>query len=73
VFAVPSAAIVRGEGGTFIFAHRAGEVMAAAVQIVAESPSHAFVRGDLDRDVGVAVDGVAALKSVWLSAGSEDE
>lgn len=73
VFAVPSAAIVRGEDGTYVFAHRAGEVIAAAVQIIAESGSHAFVRGDLDREAGVAVDGVAALKSVWLSAGSEDE
>jgi cobalt-zinc-cadmium efflux system membrane fusion protein len=68
VVAVPSSAIVRVDGLAYVFCHDGGRVAAAAVEILAEDGLLTYLSAGLDAGREVAVAGVAALKSVWISA-----
>jgi cobalt-zinc-cadmium efflux system membrane fusion protein len=66
--AVPTAAIVRVDGEACVFGGRDGEIAALPVDILAEDGINTYVNGNLGSGVEVAVAGIAALKSVWVSA-----
>lgn len=68
VMAVPSSAIVRLDGRAYVFSHEGGRVAASAVEILAEDGLMTYLSAGLDAGRKVAVAGVAALKSAWLSA-----
>jgi membrane fusion protein, heavy metal efflux system len=67
VLAVPSAAIVRTDGSTYVFGSRDGRLMVLPVEVLAEDGTRTYVRGDLADGVRIAIGGIASLKSVWLS------
>jgi len=69
---VPSAAIARRDDAAYAFARLNDAIVPVAVEIVAETDTHATVRG-LEADVEIAVMGVAALKSVWLTGDAEGQ
>lgn len=71
--AVPSAAIVRIDGNTFVFGRRNDEVGAFAVEILGEDGTNAYVRASFDSRIEVVVAGVAALKSVWMAGQAQGE
>jgi membrane fusion protein, heavy metal efflux system len=73
VLAVPSAAIVRTDGRTYVFGSHTGEVMAMPVEVLGEDGTRTYIRGDLGTGLRVAVGGAATLKSVWLSAQDQGE
>jgi len=69
---VPSAAIARRNDTAYAFARRDGAIFPVAVEIVAATDTHTTVRG-LEADAEIAVMGVAALKSVWLTGEAEGQ
>lgn len=73
VLAVPSEAVVYADGGAHVFVGSNGQVTAQPVEILAEDGVDTYVRAGLTRDVEVAIAGIAALKSVWLSGQAEGE
>ena len=64
---MPSGAIVRVDDVAYVFGGSEDRLAALAVEIIAEDGISTYVRADLGAGVKVAVDGIAALKSVWLS------
>ena len=71
-FSVPSAAIVRVDGDAHVFVRRGEQTNAEAVEILAEDGTDTYIRAVFDADVEVAVEGVATLKSVWLSGTAKE-
>jgi len=69
--AVPSAAIVRVDGDAFVFVRRNDEVGALLVEILGEDSASTYIRASLEPGVEVVVEGVAALKSVWVAGQAE--
>jgi cobalt-zinc-cadmium efflux system membrane fusion protein len=71
--AVPTAAIVRVDGNTYVFGRRNDEIAALPVQIIAEDGTNTYIHSEFDAETEIAIAGVAVLKSVWVSAGEEGE
>jgi cobalt-zinc-cadmium efflux system membrane fusion protein len=70
-FALPLAALTRIEGAAYVFVHRAGEIEVLPVEVLADDGSRVFVSGRLDANARVAVEGISALKSLWLQTQEE--
>jgi cobalt-zinc-cadmium efflux system membrane fusion protein len=71
IYALPGAAVTRHEGESLVFVRRGGELVAQPVRLVADDGERVYVASGLARDELVAVDGVSALKSLWLGAAEE--
>jgi cobalt-zinc-cadmium efflux system membrane fusion protein len=63
---LPGAALVRTADAVYVFAQRPEGFAAVQVQVLAQEERSAVVSGALDAGDRVAVDGVAALKAIWL-------
>jgi RND family efflux transporter MFP subunit len=67
-FVVPTRAVTRSGDAAYVFVREPGGFAARRVEVLAEDSERVFV-GGIDRGgQRVAVGGVAALKSLWLSA-----
>jgi cobalt-zinc-cadmium efflux system membrane fusion protein len=74
VIAVPNSAVIRNDGSAFVFGSRGGgQIAVLPVEVLGDDGTFTYARGDFDSKVRIAVEGAAALKSVWLSAGEEGE
>jgi cobalt-zinc-cadmium efflux system membrane fusion protein len=71
VYAVPGAAVTRHEGESLMFVRRGGELVAQPVGVVADDGERVYVARGLAPGSIVAVDGVSALKSLWLAAAED--
>ena len=71
VYAVPGAAVTRHEGESLVFVRRGGELVAQPVGVVADDGERIYIARGLAPGSLVAVDGISALKSLWLSAAEE--
>jgi cobalt-zinc-cadmium efflux system membrane fusion protein len=71
VYAVPGAAVTRHDGESLIFVRRGGELVAQPVELVADDGERVYIASGLAPGSVVAVDGVSALKSLWLMAAEE--
>jgi membrane fusion protein, heavy metal efflux system len=71
--AVPTGAIVRINGVAHLFGQHGADMVAVPIVIFGEDGVHTYVQGDLAPGVPIAVSGVAALKSVLVSAEAEGE
>jgi cobalt-zinc-cadmium efflux system membrane fusion protein len=69
--AVPAAAVTRHEGTTLVFVRRGGNVEARPVELLADDGQRVYVSAGLDAQARVAVQGISALKALWLA--SEEE
>jgi cobalt-zinc-cadmium efflux system membrane fusion protein len=69
VLAVPAAAIVRSEEGSFLFVRTASGFEARPVEVTSGGAEMAYVRQGVTAGDRVAVTGVAALKALWSAAG----
>lgn len=71
IYALPGAAVTRHEGESLVFVRRGGELVAQPVGLVADDGERVYVDRGLAPGSVVAVDGVSALKSLWLAAAEE--
>jgi len=63
---VPTAALVRHAGGTYVFAERAEGFAAVPVQVLGQEERTVVIGGPLGAGERIAVTGVVALKAAWL-------
>jgi cobalt-zinc-cadmium efflux system membrane fusion protein len=70
-FAVPAASVTRHEGEALLFVRSGGDVAVQRVAILAVDGERIYVAASIGRDARVAVDGISALKALWLSAAEE--
>jgi membrane fusion protein, heavy metal efflux system len=66
-YALPAAAVTRSGGAIFVFVREPSGFAARRIEVVAEDGSRVYVTAGIDRDARVAVEGISALKSLWLS------
>jgi cobalt-zinc-cadmium efflux system membrane fusion protein len=71
VYALPGAAVTRHQGESLVFVRSGGEVKAQPVGVVADDGERVYISRGLSAGSVVAVDGISALKSLWLSAAEE--
>jgi multidrug efflux pump subunit AcrA (membrane-fusion protein) len=71
VYALPGAAVTRHEGESLVFVRSGGAVVAQRVGLVADDGERVYIARGLAPGAVVAVDGISALKSLWLSAADE--
>lgn len=71
VYAVPGAAVTRHEGESLVFVRRNGELVAQPISVLADDGERIYVVNGLTAGSVVAVDGVSALKSLWLAAAEQ--
>jgi cobalt-zinc-cadmium efflux system membrane fusion protein len=68
---VPAAAVTRHGDRILLFVRRGGNVDVQAIEVLADDGRRVYVSGGLDAAARVAVDGISALKALWL-AGDEE-
>jgi RND family efflux transporter MFP subunit len=67
-FALPTAAVTHSDGA-YVFVRDASGFDARRIEIVAEDGERVYVVGGIDRSgQPIAVEGISALKSLWLAA-----
>lgn len=71
VYAVPGAAVTRHEGESLVFVRRGGELLAQPITVLADDGERIYVVNSLVPGSQIAIDGVSALKSLWLAATEE--
>jgi cobalt-zinc-cadmium efflux system membrane fusion protein len=71
VYALPGAAVTRHAGESLVFVRRGAELTAQPVTLVADDGERVYVGRGIAAESLVAVDGISALKSLWL-AGAEE-
>ncbi len=67
VFAVPSAAVTRDGEFAMLFVRSGAEVVARRVDVLGDDGSLVYI-GGIGADALVAVDGISALKALWLAS-----
>jgi RND family efflux transporter MFP subunit len=72
-FRIPTAALVRHEGASWIFVDSKAGFVPHAVTVLEESDQSLRIAGkDLRGDMVIAVKGVAAIKAAWLGIGKAE-
>jgi RND family efflux transporter MFP subunit len=66
---VPSAALVRHQGKTYVLVQSPSGFVATAVKVLGEGATASTISGELRGDERVAVKGIAALKAIWTGVG----
>jgi RND family efflux transporter MFP subunit len=65
---LPSAAVTRHLGGTYVFARREGAMAVVPVDVLADDGARVYVAAvSLDATTRVAAEGISVLKSLWLA------
>jgi hypothetical protein len=70
-FAVPAAAVTRHKSEALVFVRSGAEVLVRRVEVLATDGVRIYVAGGIGADARVAVDGVSALKALWLASVEE--
>jgi cobalt-zinc-cadmium efflux system membrane fusion protein len=68
-YAVPVAAVTRNGGDVLLFVRSGGGVIAQRIDVLADDGKRVYVAGGIGADAVVALDGISALKALWLAAG----
>jgi cobalt-zinc-cadmium efflux system membrane fusion protein len=69
---IPSAALTRSGGGHFIFVRAANGFDVRPVIVIGQDADFVYINSDIDAASGVAIDGVSALKALWLVQDESD-
>lgn len=72
-YVVPSNALVSDGTDTFLFFRSADGVDVRRVQLLSDSGRESYVASDERLSSEIVTSGVAALKSIWLEAGADEE
>lgn len=70
---VPTAALVRHQGKSWVFFAVEGGFRPLPVEVVDESPGMVRIKAEASADARIAVKGVAAIKAAWLGLGAGGE
>jgi RND family efflux transporter MFP subunit len=70
-YAVPAGAVTRNGGDVLVFVRSAKGVVAQRIEVLGDDGARVYVAGGIAADTVVAVDGISALKALWLSADRE--
>ncbi|NWG31444.1 MAG: efflux RND transporter periplasmic adaptor subunit [Rhodocyclaceae bacterium] len=70
---VPTAALVRHQGKSWIFLAVEGGFRPLPVEVEDESPGSVRIKAELPANARIAVKGVAAIKAAWLGLGASGE
>jgi cobalt-zinc-cadmium efflux system membrane fusion protein len=71
VIALPMAAVARSGSGSYVFVRTEQGVAVRAVAPLSADGVRVYVAGDIDATTELAVSGISALKSLWLSTQEE--
>lgn len=66
---IPTAALARHQGKTYVFVAARNGFIAREVKVLGEGATTATIGGDLRGDERIAVKGIAALKALWTGGG----
>lgn len=69
-WSVPPAALVRHQGGAWLFLATAGGFRPVAAQVREETAEAVRIAGEFPADARIAVQGVSTLKAIWLGLGA---
>jgi cobalt-zinc-cadmium efflux system membrane fusion protein len=70
-YAVPVAAVTRNGSDVLLFVRRGGGVTAQRIEVLADDGKRVYVAGGIGADAVVALEGISALKALWLAAAQE--
>jgi cobalt-zinc-cadmium efflux system membrane fusion protein len=71
IYVLPGAALTRHEGESLVFVRQGGELVAQPVSLIADDGERIYISRGIAPGALVAVDGISALKSLWLAAAEE--
>lgn len=71
VVAIPASAVTRNAEDAFVFVRTARGFDVRPIELLADGGDRVYVQAEIDESAEVAVAGVSALKSLWMS--SQDE
>ncbi len=66
-YAVPAAAVTRNGDEIFVFVREPNGFAAQRIDVLAEDGARVYVTAGIDRGARVAIEGISALKSLWLA------
>jgi RND family efflux transporter MFP subunit len=69
VYAVPAAAVTRHEGEALLFVRSGAGMRAQPIRVLADDGATIYLASELAPGASVAVDGISALKALWLATG----
>jgi cobalt-zinc-cadmium efflux system membrane fusion protein len=67
VYAVPAAAVTRHGGDALVFVRSGAELRVQRIDVIADDGTRIYVASGLAPGAVVAVDGISALKALWLA------
>jgi len=70
-YAVPLAAVTRNGGDVLLFVRTGNGVVAQRIDVLADDGKRVYVAGGIGADAIVVLDGISALKALWLAAAQE--
>jgi len=70
-FALPAAAVTRSGDDVIVFARTADGFAAQRIELAAEDDTRVYVTSGVDATTEIAVEGISALKSLWLADAEE--
>jgi cobalt-zinc-cadmium efflux system membrane fusion protein len=68
VYAVPAAAVTRHEGAALLFVRSGADMIVQRIDVLADDGARIYVSDGIAGGAPVAVDGISALKALWLAA-----
>jgi cobalt-zinc-cadmium efflux system membrane fusion protein len=68
VYAIPAAAVTRHEGQALIFVRQGGDLVPQPIGVLTDGGDRVYVGSGLTATSSIAVDGISALKALWLAA-----
>jgi cobalt-zinc-cadmium efflux system membrane fusion protein len=71
VYAVPAAAVTRHGGETLVFVRSGGLMRVQRIAVIADDGTRIYVGDGIGAGSVVAVDGISALKALWLATDAE--
>ncbi len=71
VYAVPVAAVTRNGSDVLLFVRSGSGVIAQRIDVLADDGKRVYVASGIGADAVVALEGISALKALWLAAAQE--
>jgi cobalt-zinc-cadmium efflux system membrane fusion protein len=67
-YTVPAAAVTRNGDDVLVFVRSGKGMIAQRIEVLADDGTRVYVTGGISAGAVVAVEGVSALKALWLAA-----
>jgi cobalt-zinc-cadmium efflux system membrane fusion protein len=70
-YSLPAGAVTRNGGEAFVFVRNGGQIEVRRVDVLADDGERVYVASGIATGTRVAVEGISALKALWLAEGEE--